>query len=662
MYEQVSHSLLNEILDSLTPELQRQDLRYFYTRLGANFYAIYSLFHHLYGQREDFREQIIHLVEVMGRRYVERSDELLQTDHAREKNHNWFLSQEWVAMALYADGFAANLPGSHLQGVKSHLAYLQELGVNMLHLMPMLKCPRGASDGGYAVSDFRAIDSRYGSMDDLGALAADLRRRQMLLVLDVVVNHTSNEHPWAERARQGEEKYQNYYYSFANRDLPDMFEETMPEIFPETSPGNFTWDEQMQRWVMTVFNRYQWDLNYSNPAVFIEMIDILLFWANRGADVLRLDAVAFLWKKIGTNCQNQREAHLLLQLMKDCCQVTAPGVLFIAEAIVAPSEIIKYFGEDAVIAKECEIAYNATFMALLWDAIATKNARLLNQGIRSLPNKLDRATWLNYVRCHDDIGLGFDDEDIRRVGYAPAAHRRFLIDYFTGQFDDSDARGQPFGQNKKTGDARISGSLASLVGLEAALERDDEAAIERSIKQILLLHGMILAFGGIPLLYYGDEIGTINDCSFLQDLEKANDNRWMHRPRIDWVKAEQRLRHGSVEQRLFDGLKHLIAVRKTIPAFADFNNRDLLQVENPHLFAFLRSHPERMNQLLLVVANFDAHPQYLNLDDLGLRGRFHFGQMQDLASGVSPALFKEQLVIPAFGFYWLSDQRPAGLI
>ncbi|QFY90763.1 alpha-glucosidase C-terminal domain-containing protein [Magnetovirga frankeli] len=657
MYEQVSHSLLNDILDALTPELQRQDLRYFYTRLGANFYAIYSLFHHLYGQREDFQEQIIQLVEVMARRYVERSDELLQTDHGREKEHNWFLSQEWVAMALYADGFAENL-----QGVRDHVPYFQELGVNMVHLMPMLKCPKGASDGGYAVSDFRDINARYGSMDDLLELSAELRRREILLVLDVVVNHTSDEHEWAERARQGEQKYQDYYYVFANRDLPDMFEETMPEIFPETSPGNFTWDARMQRWVMSVFNSYQWDLNYSNPAVFIEMIDILLFWANRGADVLRLDAVAFLWKKVGTNCQNQREAHLLLQLMKDCCQVTAPGVLFIAEAIVAPSEIIKYFGEDAVIAKECEIAYNATFMALLWDATATKNARLLNQGIRSLPHKLDRATWLNYVRCHDDIGLGFDDEDIRRVGYEPIAHRRFLVDYFTGQYEDSDARGQPFGRNEKTGDARISGSLASLVGLETAVERNDEAAIDRSIRQILLLHGMILAFGGIPLLYYGDEIGTINDRSFLEDLEKANDNRWMHRPRIDWDKAEQRHRHGSVEQRLFDGLKKLIEIRKTIPAFADYNNRELLQVENPHLFAFLRNHPEHLNEVILVVANFDAHPQYLNLDDLGLRGRFHFRQMHNLAGGSTPALFKDQLVISPFSFYWLSDQRSAGLI
>jgi len=650
MYEQLSHSLLNKILDELKPEIRKSDLRHFYTRLGANFYAIHSLFHHLYGGRDDFEQQMVRLVEVMAAQYIKRDSELEALDIAREQDHNWFLSQEWVGMALYSDGFADNL-----QGLQGRLSYFQELGVNMIHVMPILECPQGASDGGYAVSNFRDVDRRIGSLDDLQSLSKDLRRRNILLTLDVVVNHTSDEHDWASRARAGEQKYQDYYYIFDNRDIPDMFEETMPEIFPETSPGNFTYDEAMGKWVMTVFNSYQWDLNYSNPAVFIEMLDIILFWANQGADIVRLDAVAFLWKKIGTTSQNEREAHLILQLMKDCCQVTAPGVLFIAEAIVAPVEVTKYFGEDAVIAKECEIAYNATFMALLWDAVATKNAGLLNQGIRSLPNKLDRATWLNYVRCHDDIGLGFDDADIVQAGYEPYAHRRFLVDYFTGAFADSPARGLPFGRNDKTGDARISGSLASLAGLESALERNDPTAIDQSVDLILLLHSMIMSFGGIPLLYYGDEIGTLNDCDYLADISKAHDNRWMHRPRIDWEKAELRHRHGTPEQRIFDGLQKMIAVRKTITAFADYNNRDLLDTGNPHLFVFMRSNPFVLNDNVLVVGNFDSSPQSLTLSDLGNRGRFEYSQLQDLYSGESPRLFKDQLVIPPHRFYWLSD-------
>mgnify|MGYP002713062962 CR=1 FL=1 len=650
MYEQVSHSLLNDILNQLNPEIKQQQIRRFYTRLGANFYSIYSLFHVLYGERDDFEQQALRLVETMARQYMARSDELKNIDLEREKDHNWFLSQKWAGMALYTDGFAQDL-----NGLKSKLHYFQELGINLIHIMPILQCPEGRSDGGYAVSDYRQVDERIGTLDDLNGLSQEMRKRDILLTLDVVVNHTSNEHEWAQKARQGEQTYQDYYYTFATREIPDMFEETLPEIFPETSPGNFTWDEDMKRWVMTVFNDFQWDLNYSNPAVFIEMLDIILFWANQGADIVRLDAVAFLWKKIGSISQNEREAHLILQLMKDCCQVTAPGVLFIAEAIVAPVEITKYFGEDAINAKECEIAYNATYMALLWDAVATKNARLLYQGIRSIPDKLERATWLNYVRCHDDIGLGFDDSDIRAVGYDPAEHRKFLIDYYTGNFSDSDARGLPFGHNHKTGDARISGSLASLVGLEKALESGDPARIDNAVKHILLLHSMILSFGGIPLLYYGDEIGTLNDCTYLEDENKKNDSRWAHRPHIDWNKAELRYQSGTVEHRIFNALRKMIAVRKEIGAFADFNNRELIHVDNPHLFVFSRFNLQGAYSGVLVVCNFDAHPQYLDLKTVDRHFYMKHGNIRDLFSGETPALFKDQLVIPPYHFYWLSD-------
>jgi len=651
MYEQVSHSLLNDILARLDPEIIKQPkMRYFYTRLGANFYAIHSLFERLYGSRPDFTAQIQKLVETMALQYIERSDELRATDLERERDHNWFLSQQWVGMALYSDGFAGNL-----QGLKSKLHYLQELGINMVHVMPVLDCPPGRSDGGYAVRDFRRIDERIGSLEDIDALSETMRKRDMLLTLDVVLNHTSDEHEWAQRARNGEQEYQDYYYVFDNRDIPDMFEETMPEIFPEISPGSFTRDEAMGKWVMTSFNSYQWDLNYSNPSVLIEMLDVILYWANHGTDILRLDAVAFLWKKIGSTCQNEREAHLILQLLKDCCQVTAPGVLFIAEAIVAPVAVTTYFGEDAINAKECEIAYNATFMALLWDAVATKKAELLYRGIKSLPNKLERATWLNYIRCHDDIGFGFDDNDITLAGYEPTAHRRFLIDYYTGNYADCPARGRPFGQNDKTGDTRISGTLASLVGLERALELGDEYAIDVAIHIILLLNSMILSFGGIPLLYYGDEIGTFNDYGYQDDDSKQQDSRWIHRPSIDWNKAELRNSPGSVEFRIFTALKKLITVRKEIPAFADFNGRELLEVENPHLLAYAQSDHCNSSSRVVVVGNFDATPQHLDLDMLQRMGFFKLGLITDLCTGESPPVFNGQLAIPAYGFYWLSE-------
>lgn len=650
MYEQASHSLLNEILVQLKPEIGNLRLRHFYTRLGANFYAIHSLFRLIYGERADFKEQMVSLVETLALRYMERAPHLRKSDLAREKNYNWFLSQKWVGMALYCDRFADDL-----KGLREKLPYLQELGINLVHVMPILDCPPEHSDGGYAVRDFCKVDARFGSNEDIEALASTLKRRDMLLVLDVVVNHTSNEHEWAQRARQGEKKYQDYYYIFDNREIPDIYEESMPEIFPNNAPGNFTWDEEMGKWVMTVFNNYQWDLNYHNPAVLIEMIDIILFWANKGADILRLDAVAFLWKKMGSQCQNEREAHLILQLMKDCCQVTAPGVLFIAEAIVAPGEIAKYFGEDAINAKECEIAYNAALMALLWDAVATKNTNLLSRGVKNLPVKLERATWLNYVRCHDDIGLGFDDNDVRLASYDPVLHRRFLVDYFTGKFPDSPARGLPFGENLKTGDARISGSLASLVGLESALESGDAAAIDNAIKTILLLHSIILSFGGIPLLYYGDAIGMLNSLEYLADPAKREDNRWLHRSHFDWSKASKRHQTGTVENRIFCALKKMIALRKETPVFADFDNRQLLPVDNANLLVFSRTDAQNSRSRVLVIANFNPEAQTVPVDTLQPFGFFLKESMKNLCSGTSIPMENNAITIPPLSFYWLAD-------
>jgi amylosucrase len=650
MYEQISHSLLNSILDDLKPEIRRQDLRHFYTRLGANFYAIYSLFFTLYGHRDDFERQMLRLVETMAKGYIDRSPELERLDIQREQDHNWFLSQKWVGMALYSNGFAENLAD-----LENKIGYFQELGINMVHIMPILMCPTGQSDGGYAISDFRQIDNRVGDLEDIRRIAKEFRKRDISLILDIVLNHTSDEHEWAQKAKMGDRSFQDYYFIFENREVPDMFEQNMPEVFPETDPGNFTWNAEMEKWVMTVFHNYQWDLNYSNPKVFIEMLDIILFWANQGVDVLRLDAVAFLWKKIGSSCQNERNAHLILQLMKDCCQVTAPGVLFIAEAIVAPVEVIKYFGEDAIAAKECEIAYNATLMALIWDGIATRNTKLLYQGIKSLPNKLERATWLNYVRCHDDIGLGFDDHDIRLAGYEPRAHRKFLVDYLSGQFEGSSSKGLVFMPNEATGDARICGSLASLVGLESALEIADEDLIALAINRILLMHAIILSFGGIPLIYNGDAIAVLNDYSYIDDPSKTNDNRWVHRPKINWEKADLRKQQGTVEYTVFNATKKMIAIRKEISAFADFNNRELLHIENEHLLCFIRFNHQRPSEKVLVIANFDANPQHLHLESLRHTGFNLYSNFVDLYSGTKPEQCDGRITLEGYQFYWLTE-------
>lgn len=649
MYEQISHSLLNDILTEVK-QPKGEDWQHFYTRLGANFYAIYSLFQHLYGQREDFKPQLASLVSVLSRQYAQRAPHLRLKDLEREKNHDWFMQQKLVGMALYCEGFAGNLAN-----MKDKLAYLQELGVNLVHILPICDCPEQANDGGYAVRDFRKVDPRYGSMEDLEQLIAAMQQCDMLLTLDVVANHTSDQHAWAMNAKNGEQRYQDYYYMYPDRTLPDMFEASMPEVFPEHAPGSFTFNAETGKWVMTVFNDYQWDLNYSNPAVLIEIVDIILYWANKGVDILRLDAVAFLWKKIGSTSQNEREAHLILQLLKDCCQVTAPGVIFIAEAIVAPLEIIKYFGEDAVNAKECEIAYNATFMALLWDAVATKNTVLLTNGVKDLPEKLDRATWLNYVRCHDDIGLGFSDQAIIASGFEPVSHRRFLVDYYTGQYPDSNARGFAFGVNRKTGDARISGALASLAGLETALANNDQPAIDNAILTIVLLHNLIMSFGGIPLIYYGDSVGTLNNDGYLQDSSKMHDNRWVHRPTLDWEVMALRNEPGTVQQRLFSQIKQMIAMRKEIAAFADLNNRELIDMVNPHLFAFHRYVQTGMNPKVVVIANFDVHPQRAALHLFKQKNlQKAEGTLIDLCSGQTVQIEDDAIILPKLTAYWLA--------
>uniref|UniRef100_UPI004056346B amylosucrase n=1 Tax=Candidatus Electrothrix sp. TaxID=2170559 RepID=UPI004056346B len=654
MYEQVSHSLLNRILNNMKPYFQKRDLRHFYTRLGANFYSIHSLFSQLYGNRPDFEEYMLKLVEVLAKNYLDRPNELQEVDNSREEDHNWFLHQQWVGMALYLDGFAGNL-----QGLKEKIPYLLDLGINLVHIMPMLQSPVGKSDGGYAVSDFRKINEKAGTLEDIRELAAAFREHDILLTLDVVLNHTSNQHEWAEKTRQGDLQYQDYFFIFEDRNLPDMFEQTMPEVFPDTDPGNFTWDETMQKWVMTVFHNYQWDLNYGNPQVFLEMLDVILFWANQGADIVRLDAVAFLWKELGTSCQNRPEAHLLLQLFKDCCQVTAPGLLFIAEAIVAPLEVIKYFGEDAVVAKECEIAYNATFMALLWEAVATHNSKLLLLAIKNLPNKLDRATWLNYIRCHDDIGFGFDDEDIHRAGYNPGEHRRFLMQYMTGEFEGSYASGKLFAFNQKNGDARVSGTLASLAGLESAMQQEDAQEIDFAVRRILLLHSLILSFGGLPMLYYGDEVGTFNDLRYLEDENRADDSRWMHRPKLDWDTLAQREEPGTIEYSIFQELRKMISVRKQTESFADFNNREIVDLGNDHLFAFIRSsHPhyhQHPVEPVFVLVNFDRHPQAADLAVLKEHGFGDTESWLDIFTGRPPHCFRNELILSPYQFYWLQN-------
>ncbi|MEP0366016.1 MAG: alpha-amylase family protein [Cyclobacteriaceae bacterium] len=597
-----ARNLLDEILKramqkkALTAELE--------DRLKANFEDIFNYFHRLFPYRNDLREHLEKLVNVLIDNYHFRPSKLRALDSQREQNPSWFTDNRLVGMMLYVDRFAGDL-----KGLQNKMPYLEELGVNMLHLMPILKCPKDHNDGGYAVSDYRKINPEIGTMEDVRALADQLHDKDMLIMMDFVLNHTSDEHEWAKKAKAGDAKYQAYYHTFDDRTVPDRYEETLPEVFPDTSPGNFTHSPEMNKWVMTVFNNYQWDLNYSNPEVFIEMCDALLFLSNQGIDILRLDALAFMWKKTGTISQNLDEAHLLIKALKSCMKVSAPATVFLAEAIVAPEEIVKYFGQvKNGVSDECDLCYNATLMVLLWEAICTKNNKLLWVTLNNIPGKPMGASWLNYVRCHDDIGLGYEDEHARMTGSDPSSHRRFIIDFLTGKIEWSFARGRPFMEDKVKGDARISGSLASLAGLEKALYEHDSEQRDLAVKKILMLHGIVLSYGGIPMLYTGDELATLNDYSFENDPSKSADNRWMHRPKMDWKIAEKRNIKGTHEHQVFHGLKKMIRVRAESPEFADKGNTYLFDCHNQHLLAFSRILDNRKT---LVVCNLNDHPEII---------------------------------------------------
>lgn len=582
-----SNDFILRIIDTYALTIQAKD-RALIQRLEQHLEVIGKLFYELYSTHPQKDEQFEQLIVQVIQQGQSRAKDLQARDEEKAKEDHWFLSNQLVGMSLYVDRFAGKL-----QDMPSKLPYLEDLGVNFLHLMPLFESPEGESDGGYAVSNFRKVDEKFGSLKELEKLRKLMHKKGMYLMLDIVLNHTSHKHEWAEKAKAGDPYYQNFFYMYDNRWIPNQYEQSMPEIFPEGAPGNFTWVPECNRWVMTVFHNYQWDLNYMNPIVLKEMVDNVLFYANLGVDVLRVDAPAFIWKQTGTTSQNLPQVHSLLQLIKHCVMVATPGMALLGEAIVAPQEIIKYFGTGAYTAKECDFAYNATHMALQWDTLATGDTELLMSAQHLMLQKPYGTSWITYTRCHDDIGLGYTDEMIRSIGKNPYHHRKFITDFYSGNYPNSPSKGALFSFNPKTGDARISGTLASLCGLELALETNNSSKIEESIQKILLMQAHSLVLGGLPMLFYGDEIGYTNDYSFYDDPTKSYDNRWMHRPLIDWDKVEHIHVEGSVEQRIYHGTQKLIAIRKRLPQLADLKNLIWSSSQSRHVAVFLREHESK---------------------------------------------------------------------
>ncbi len=576
------------------------------TRLEEHFPALVERLVTLYGTRVDFFYHLEELLAILTEAWLERPKELRKLDAARIENPHWFQSNQMLGGVLYVDLFAGNL-----EGVRKKIPYFQELGLTYLHLMPLFKVPEPENDGGYAVSSYREVNPTLGTMKQLRGLAKELHEAGIVLVVDFVFNHTANDHEWVKRTLAGDIEYKDFYFIFPDRTMPDKYDKTLREIFPDVRRGSFTklalpseaaGDGKMQEaWVWTTFHSFQWDLNYRNPAVFNAMAREMLFLANQGVDVLRLDAVAFIWKELGTNCENLPEAHLLIQAFNLLARIAAPGMLFKSEAIVHPDEVVKYISRN-----ECQLSYNPLLMALLWNSLATRKTRLLNRSMaRRFAIPQDTA-WVNYVRVHDDIGWTFDDADAWALGINGMHHRRFLNDFYSGRFPGSFAKGLPFQFNPDTGDMRISGTAASLAGLEKALEEGDETEVEYAIRRILLIHGIVTLIGGIPLIYLGDEIATVNDYAYEADEAKAHDSRWVHRSKFSWADAPKRHDASTVQGRVYQGLQEIVQVRKLNDVFAGGTMR-VLETGSDHLFAFERSDGGRA----VVIGNFSEQPQVL---------------------------------------------------
>ena len=590
----------------------------FFTRLRRHEAELKDLYLSLYGNETMYDALIRGLEEY----YVNRPD-ALKTRDTEKGGTDWYKSGEMLGMMLYIDNFAGNL-----QGVREKTDYLEKANVNYIHLMPFLDTVPERSDGGYAVADFRKVRPDLGTMEDLEALTSACHEKGMNVCMDFVMNHTSEDHTWAKRARAGEGKYMSRYFFYADPSVPAAYEKTVPQVFPTTAPGNFTWLPDAEHLVMTTFYPYQWDLNYANPVVFNEMMFNYLYLANRGVDVVRVDATPYIWKEIGTTCRNLPQVHTIMRMMRLIGEIVCPSVILLGEVVMAPEYLAPYFG--TVEKPECHLLYNCTTMATVWHTVATKDVRLLKMQFDTVSRLPKEQVFLNYLRCHDDIGWGLDYPALRQWGSEEVPHKKYLSDYFRG-YTGADARGELYNEDPVTGDARLCGTTASLCGLEGV---DKNAAIRRD----LMLHAMMLFQSGIPVLYSGDEIGQLNDWDYKADPNKVQDSRYLHRGRMPWDLAAKIDDPASAEAKIFHGLDQLERLRKTHKAFsaqADFWTFDTGSDRVLGLGRWLDG------EKLLGLFNFGDEPHTVSLME-GCR---------DLLTGNNVG---RDLELPAQGFFWLT--------
>ena len=619
------------------------DHQIFDLRMQRSHLDLWGMLQRLYGQRPDFSSFCNALTKSLARNWAERPADLKLLDLKRDLEPDWFQRPDMAGYVFYVDRFNGNL-----KGVLEKIDYLQDLGITYIHFMACLKPRSGDSDGGSSVMDYRAINPEYGTMADFESVAKALRGRGFSICVDLVLNHTAKEHDWAKKARAGVTKYQDYYLMFDDDTLPQQYEKSLVEVFPNNAPGNFNYYPDFGKWVWTTFNEHQWDLNWANPWVFLEIVEIMLNLANKGVDVVRLDAVAFMWKRVGTRSQSEPEVHDILHALRAASRIAAPSVIHLAEAIVAPAEMIPYLGQAQHDGKVGNLAYHNSLMVQFWSALATRETKLMSFVLKThFPPVFTNATFATYIRCHDDIGWAITDEDGHAVGINGAKHRAFLSEFFEGGFIGSFAKGEVFQYNLETGDKRISGSFASLAGLEMAEREEDRSGIEMAIQRILLGHALIASFGGIPLIYMGDELALTNDYSYIADPHRAHDSRWLHRPQMDWAKASNRATANTTSARVYQGVRDILARRRHLPQLHGAHPTRIVESGQSGVFAFVRCAPVGP---LVCIFNFTENWSGLPSSWARLQGATRF---EDALSGQSVALHADKIILPPYARLWL---------
>ena len=602
----------------------------FEERLARHHDELRWLYMELYDNGDMFAE----LCDNMKRFYQERSRALRSMDAVRESSPDWYKSNDMLGMMFYIDNFAGDM-----KGVASRLDYIERCNVNYIHLMPFLETPKGRSDGGYAVADFRKVQESLGSMEDLENLTEACHRKGINVCMDFVMNHTSEDHEWARRARQGDGEYMSRYFFYDNDRIPSQYERTVPQVFPTTAPGNFTWLPDCGHYVMTTFYPYQWDLNYGNPRVFNEMMYNFLYLANRGIDIVRIDAVPYIWKELNTSCRNLPQVHNIVRMMRMIGEIVCPGILLLGEVVMEPEKVVPYFG--TVEKPECHMLYNVTTMATTWHTVATRDVGLLKRQLDIVNSLPKEYVFLNYLRCHDDIGWGLDYNTLKGEGMEERAHKKYLNDYFQGYAGDSNSRGELYNADPVTGDARFCGTTASMCGIEKAGFEQDSEAMEKAIREDVMLHAYMFMQSGIPVLYGGDEIGQVNDYSYKENPDKAADSRYIHRGAMNWELAKNIDRPDTVEAKLFGKLKELEEIRKKEKVFMSEADTWTIETWEKAVLCIGRFY---QGEKLIGLFNFSEYDKTAWIQEAD-------GEYVDLVSGekVRP----EGVNVPAYGFYYL---------